>query len=79
MTDIESPKYDLKIGDTRIECVFETKSLGITIDEKLIWESQVQYIKKKLSCATGILNRIKDSIPATLHKNLDHTLFEGKV
>ena len=76
-TDIESPKYDLKIGDTQIECVSETKFLGIIIDEKLTWDPQIQYLKKKLSCATGILNRIKDSIPATLHKNLYHTLFES--
>ena len=59
-------------------CVSETKFLGIIIDEKLTWDPQVQYLnKKKLSCAIGILNRIKDSMPATLYKNLYHTLLKS--
>ena len=34
-------------------------------------------LSKKLSSATGILNRVKDNILSGLHKNLYHTLFES--
>ena len=41
-----------------IKQVSETKFLGITIDNKLSWDTHINKLSKKLSCATGILNRI---------------------
>ena len=70
-------EFDVKIGDKIIKQVSETKFLGITIDNKLSWDTHINKLSKKLSCATGILNRIKDNIPSELHKNLYHTLFES--
>ena len=58
----------IKIGETPINQVSETK---------LTWNSQIQYLRRKLSSSIGILNRIKDSIPMSLHNNLYHTLFES--
>ena len=65
----------LKIGETPLKQVSDTKFLGIIIDDKLTWNPQIQYIRRKLSSSIGILNRIKDSIPISLHTNLYHTLF----
>ena len=59
----------IKIGETPIKQVSETKFLGIIIDDKLTWNPQIQYLRRKLSSSIGILNRIKDSIPISLHKN----------
>ena len=70
-------EFDVNIGDKIIKQVSETKFLGITIDNKLSWDTHINKLSKKLSCATGILNRIKDNIPSELHKNLYHTLFES--
>ena len=67
----------IKIGETPIKQVSETKFLGIIIDDKLTWNPQIQYLRRKLSSSIGILNRIKDSIPISLHNNLYHTLFES--
>ena len=68
----------IKIGETPIKQVSETKFLGIIIDDKLTWNPQILYLRRKLSSSNiGILNRIKDSIPISLHKNLYHTLFES--
>ena len=67
----------IKIGETPIKQVSETKFLGIIIDDKLPWNPQIQYLRRKLSSSIGILNRIKDSIPIPLHKNLYHTLFKS--
>ena len=67
----------IKIGETPIKQVSETKFLGIIIDDKLSWNPQIQYLRRKLSSSIGILNQIKDSISISLHKNLYHTLFES--
>ena len=67
----------IKIGETPIKQVSETKFLSTIIDDKLSWNPQIQYLRRKLSCSVGTLNRIKDSISISLHKNLYHTLFES--
>ena len=67
----------IKIGETLIKQESETKFLGRIIDDKSSWNPQIQYLRRKLSSSIGILNRIKDSIPISLHKNLYHTLFES--
>ena len=74
-TDLED--RIIKIGETPIKQVSETKFLIIIIDDKLTWNLQIQYLRRKLSSSIGILNRIKDSIPISLHKHLYHTLFES--
>ena len=43
----------------------------------MTWNPQIQYLRRKLSSSIGILNRIKDYIPISLHKNLYHTVFES--
>ena len=39
----------IKIGETPIKQVSETKFLGIIIDDKLTWNPQIQYLRRKLS------------------------------
>ena len=68
---------ELKIDNNVIKQVTETKFLGVTIDEKLNWNAHIKHLTKKLASCTGILNRIKDSIPENLYKDLYHTLFES--
>ena len=67
----------LKIHNSTIEQVTKTKFLGVIIDEELSWQPHIDYLTTKLKCSIGSLNRIKDYIPASLHKNLYHTLFES--
>ena len=57
--------------------VHETKFLGVTIDENLNRNSHREQLAKKLASCSGLLNRIKDNIPTSLHKDLYHTLFES--
>ena len=70
-------KYSLKINDTEIKKVSETKFLGVTIDENLNWNSHIKQLSKKLSCSAGILNSIKDNIPDELLISIYSTLFES--
>ena len=47
------------------------------IDNKLSWAPHVDYLSKKLKSTIGMLNRIKQDIPAENYKMLYHTLFES--
>ena len=39
----------IESGETPIKQVSETKFLGIIIDDKLTWNPQIQYLRRKLS------------------------------
>ena len=68
---------ELKIQNSPLKKVQEIKFLGVIIDENLNWNMHIRTLAKKLAMSSGILNRIKDNIPTTLHKDLYHTLFES--
>ena len=72
-----SLKIPVKINDYEIIEVEETKFLGVTIDNNLSWLPHLTSLAKKIRCCTGQLNRIKNYLPTSLHKNLYHTLFES--
>ena len=67
----------INISGYTLEKVSTTKFLGVTIDENLNWDTHRAKLAKKLAACSGILNRIKDNIPSSLHKDLYHTLFES--
>ena len=71
------PTPPLKLNNTIIKQVTQTKFLGVIIDEKLSWQPHITELTRKLACCAGVLNRIKDNIPSHLHKSLYHTLFES--
>lgn len=50
-----SVDFELKICGTVIERVSHTKFLGIMLDEKLLWDRHVQFIKPKMAKGIGIL------------------------
>ena len=74
---IDDEDLNLKISGKEIELVQEAKFLGVIIDDKLSWTPHIQNLTKKLKCHIGCINRIKNNIPAKLHRQLYHTLFES--
>ena len=60
-----------------LQKVSDTKFLGVTIDEGLTFNTHREKLARKLSSCSGMLCRIKDNIPASIHKNLYHSLFES--
>jgi hypothetical protein len=44
----------LEFGDTNIKRVKHPKSLGIIIDEQLLWKNQIEAISGKVSKGIGI-------------------------
>ena len=68
---------NLKLCNKNIKQVKTTKFLGVIIDEKLSWVPHIEYLTNKLKSCTGIINRIRDNIPSSMHKSIYHTLFES--
>ena len=67
------------ISGTEIKQVKHAKFLGVIIDQHLTWEPHIKALNKKLASCTGSLNRIIQSLPQKLHKDLYHTLFESYI
>ena len=84
---IDKPrKYDelkgllaLRVGDSLMRRVKQTKSLGVIIDQDLSWDSHIEYISKKIKRNIGILRRLGNTVPQhsliTLHKPLIEPYF----
>ena len=69
----------ISLCGTPLKEVTETKFLGVTIDNKLSWESHCHNLHKKLKSATGMLARIRHNIPQENYKSLYFALFESHV
>ena len=60
----DDPKNTINFGNINIKRVFSNKFLGVTIDHKFSWKTQIADLSKKVSRCTGILNK-DQSIPST--------------
>ena len=67
----------LYLNNIPIQKVKQTKFLGIILDEKLDWCAHIEYLTKKLRSATGVLCRIRHSIPKQYYRNLYFSLFKS--
>ena len=77
LIDSSSNSHQLLLDDFPIKKTSHTKFLGVIIDENLSWEPHITALRRKLNHASATLYRIRDNIPAYLHKDLYHTLFES--
>ena len=61
-------KESLKVAlnDIQIECEATTTFLGITLDEHLTWQDHCNMVANKIAKNTGVLNRVKNSLPVGL-------------
>ena len=70
----------IKIGDTLIQRVTATKSLGIMIDETLTWHSNTDLITKKVNRGLHVLKRLRDLVDmgtlVTIYKTLIQPHFD---
>ena len=69
----------LRVGDSLIKRVKQTKSLGIIINQNLSWDFHIKYISKKIKKHFGILRRLGNTVPQhsliTLCKHLLSHIF----
>ena len=68
-------KFELSIDDTEVKEVSTFKSLGVTVDQNLIWKNHVDDLVKKCSCNIGILCKVKQFLPESALLSLYYTLF----
>ena len=54
-----SHDMEVHIGEKKLKQVTSKKVLGVTIDDQLSWEEQVDNISKKVSQGIGVLRRAK--------------------
>ena len=59
-------KPEIQIEGTKIECVDNFNFLGINIDKHLNWNSHVYKIAGKIIKTTGIINRLKNTLPCNI-------------
>jgi hypothetical protein len=69
-------KLNLVVNNHTIECVEESKLLGVTIDETLAWKSHTESLLNKVSKRISILRRIRYSMSnAALLKSFNTIIF----
>ena len=69
-------ELDLKIRDTNIQNVKETKYLGLQIDRHLTWKKHVDTISRKVSRALGVLKHARKFLQQNILKNLYISIIE---
>ena len=61
---------DIAINNSNIQHVSNTTFLGVTIDENLTWAPHINIILQKISCAIGILYKIRHFVPLKILLNI---------
>ena len=62
---------DVKITGTNVECVKQTKFLGVMLDEKLTWKAHVDNVVNKMAKLAGLFNKLRFK---NKERNIYHTL-----
>ena len=72
----DDPKNTINIDSINIKRVFSNKFLGVTIDHKFSWKTQIADVCKKVSRCTGILNKAKSILGTKILNSLYSSLVE---
>ena len=62
---IEALPTNIIFDDTPLERVSDIKFLGVTVDNRLSWESNISYICNTISRNIAVINRLKFHIPSS--------------
>ena len=62
LSTLSSPP-ELSIDNVPIEQVTSVKSLGILIDENLLWQTHIDKLSKRIAFGIGAITRIRDFVP----------------
>ena len=57
LNDIQTPT--IRLGDTEVNRVSEIKTLGVVVDDQLLWKNHVDATIAKVSKGIGMLRRMK--------------------
>ena len=77
---LETYLCHLHLGDTSIRRVHSSKSLGVYKDERLSWDTHIEYISKRVSSAIGELKQMRSLVPfdtaLTIYNSLIQPMFD---
>ena len=76
--NIELPD-ELKILNTKIDCVKEARFLGVIVDEKLNWSAHIKTLKSKMSRYIGIMCKIKKLLPIQAKIQIFQSLIQSHI
>ena len=71
--------FEIKMGTSKLERVKTMKYLGVMLDEQLSWDCHIDYIRKKLASATGMLSKLKYYVNTASLINIYHSLFKSRL
>ena len=74
MEDDGVSNVDIILDNTKLQRVDNTKFLGVTIDENLLWKNHIDGITKTISRNIGMINKLKFFIPERILRTLYCTL-----
>ena len=57
-------KFDIRIGENKLQQTTHTKYLGIMIDDQLNWKQHVQYLNSKLARGAWAISELKHYVDA---------------
>ena len=60
INNVEQP--NVSIENNSIKQVFESKALGVTVDQHLSWKSNTGHICKKITSGLGALRRVREFV-----------------
>ena len=63
----------IKINNSSVEVVDEFKFLGICIDKHFKWSTHTEFIANKISKDTGVINKLKYTLPPRILITLYNT------
>ena len=66
----------LEIGGMPINRVSHTKSIGVYLDENLIWNEHINQISRKIASGIGALKRIRSFVPDTILQFIFNSLVQ---
>ena len=72
----DDPKNTINIDNINIKRVFSNNFLGVTIDHKLSWKTQIADVCKKVSRCTGIYYKVKSILSTKILNSLYSSLVE---
>ena len=75
-TELPQP---LVISGIPIERVYESKFLGVIIDDSLNWTRHVKTVQSKMARYIGILYKIKKYLPLQARLQIYHSLIQSHV
>ena len=71
---IDDSAIQIRIANKVIKQANQVRFLGVILDENMAWKYHIDYICKKISRVTGVLNRVKKILPLRILVSLYNTM-----